>query len=75
MTATLDLGLTGARQHSRELLPDDLVEPWEERAAIMEYDGGLSRADAEAAAWQCLCPPSVPPGAGATGAEDEGVEV
>jgi hypothetical protein len=26
-------------------------EAWEERAAIAEYDGGLSRADAEALAW------------------------
>jgi superfamily II DNA or RNA helicase len=31
---------------------------FEERAAIMEYEGGLSRADAEAAARACLAPPS-----------------
>jgi hypothetical protein len=30
---------------------DDIHEWWQERAAIMEYDGGLSRAEAEAAAW------------------------
>jgi hypothetical protein len=28
-------------------LDDDLKEEWEERAAIMEYDGGLSRDHAE----------------------------
>jgi hypothetical protein len=27
-------------------------EAWEERAAICEFDGGLSRADAESMAWQ-----------------------
>lgn len=27
---------------------------WQERAAIMEYDGGLSREDAERAAFQCM---------------------
>ena len=37
----------------RELLPEALMELWEERAAIMEYEGGLSR---EEAAWQAfLC--------------------
>ena len=35
------------------LAPDDL-EAWTERAAIMEYDGGLSRADADRAAWELL---------------------
>jgi len=30
--------------------PDDQVEAFEERAAIMEYDGGLSRDRAEAEA-------------------------
>ena len=29
-------------------------EAWEERAAIAEYDGGLSRKDAEALAWKSL---------------------
>lgn len=32
-------------------LRTDLIEAFEERAAIMEYDGGLSRKAAEAAAW------------------------
>lgn len=27
---------------------------WQERAAIMEYDGGMSRADAERAAFDCV---------------------
>ena len=27
---------------------------WQERAAIMEFDGGLSRAEAEQAALQCM---------------------
>jgi hypothetical protein len=34
----------------REPDKDDARDAYEERAAIMEYDGGLSRADAEAAA-------------------------
>lgn len=36
---------------------NDLQDLWEERAAIMEWDGGLTRGDAEAAAWQRLQPP------------------
>ena len=31
-------------------LPEELVEAWEERAAIREYDGGYSRPHAEALA-------------------------
>jgi len=27
---------------------------WQERAAIMEHDGGLSREDSERAAYECL---------------------
>ena len=34
----------------REVWPE--FDDWEERAAIMEFDGGLSRADAEAAAYR-----------------------
>lgn len=30
----------------------DLLADWGERAAMMEYEGGLSRADAEREAWQ-----------------------
>ena len=35
----------------RELLPEALIEVWEERAAIMEYEGGLSHEEAE---WQAF---------------------
>jgi hypothetical protein len=35
----------------RELLSEDLIELWDERAAIMEYEGGLSHEDAE---WQAF---------------------
>lgn len=27
---------------------------WQERAAIMEFEGGLPREDAERAAWECM---------------------
>jgi len=39
-------------KHQDKLL--DLVEWFEERAGLLEYDGGLSRAEAEHEAWQCL---------------------
>jgi hypothetical protein len=42
------------RQHDRERLPEALMELWEERAAIMEYEGGLSRAEAEWQAFLCV---------------------
>jgi hypothetical protein len=29
-------------------------EEWEERAAIMEFDGGLAREEAEQAAWKLV---------------------
>lgn len=35
-------------------LPADLRELWEERAAIMEYAGGLPRAEAERQALRCV---------------------
>lgn len=35
-------------------LPADLRDAWDERAAIMECDGGLARSVAEDAAWRCL---------------------
>lgn len=35
-------------------LPADLREAWDERAAIMECDGGLARSVAEYTAWSCL---------------------
>lgn len=46
LTETLRAAL---REQKAALL--DLVEAFEERAAIAEYDGGLSRADAEGLAW------------------------
>ncbi len=33
----------------------DLVEAYEERAAIMEHDGGMSREEAEKAAFEDVC--------------------
>jgi hypothetical protein len=41
-------------QSYRELLPEALMELWEERAAIMEYEGGLSREEAEWQAFLCV---------------------
>jgi hypothetical protein len=41
-------------QSYRELLPEVLIELWEERAAIMEYEGGLSREEAEWQAFLCV---------------------
>jgi hypothetical protein len=32
----------------------EILELFEERAAIMEYDGGLPRAEAERLAWACV---------------------
>lgn len=45
------VGLDGPR---RRELPADLRDAWDERAAIMECDGGLARSVAEDAAWRCL---------------------
>ena len=36
-------------------LTDDHREWWEERAALMEYGGGMSRERAERTAWSLLC--------------------
>lgn len=33
------------------MTPSDIAEAWAERAAIMEFDGGLERTEAEAWAW------------------------
>jgi hypothetical protein len=41
-------------QNYWELLPETLIESWEERAAIMEYEGGLSREEAEWQAFLCV---------------------
>ena len=40
----------------REPLSPDQYEEFEERAAIMEYDGGLTREEAERAAWESVGP-------------------
>jgi hypothetical protein len=32
--------------------PENLRNAWEERAAMMEWDGGLARPEAERAAWR-----------------------
>jgi len=58
-TGTLTPALLDAmRQHKAAL--HDLVEAFEERAAIAEYCGGLSRAEAERLAWACVCGESQP---------------
>jgi hypothetical protein len=41
-------------QNYWELLPEALIESWEERAAIMEYEGGLTREEAEWQAFLCV---------------------
>jgi len=33
-------------------VPEDLREAWQERAAMMEWDGGLARPEVERAAWR-----------------------
>lgn len=40
-----------APQNSATVDESDLIDAFEERAAIMEYDGGMSREEAEAMAW------------------------
>lgn len=44
--------LDGMRQHKAAL--HDLVEAFEERAAILECDGQLSCEEAERVAWACI---------------------
>ena len=36
------------------IVSEDLREAWDERKAIMEVDGGMSRAEAERLAWAAL---------------------
>jgi hypothetical protein len=38
-----------------QAIPEDLVELWEERAAIKEYLGGLSREESEWQAFLSVC--------------------
>ena len=44
--------LEGMRQHKDEL--HSVVEAFEERAALLEYDGRLPRDEAERLAWACI---------------------
>ena len=39
-------------EHKAALL--DLLEVFEQRAALIEYDGGIPRGEAERLAWACL---------------------
>ena len=50
--------ITWLRAHWREACLEvwPSLDGWEERAAIMEFDGGLSRADAERNAYAGLLP-------------------
>ena len=45
------IGSNGSTSPSHLLEPESVREAYEERAAIMEFDGGLSRDDAEREAW------------------------
>jgi DNA primase len=51
---TLSEGLVAIDSPKGLELPADLRDAWDERAAIMECDGGLARSVAEHAAWRCL---------------------
>jgi hypothetical protein len=41
-------------RHYLDALPDDLREAYEERAALIEYDGGEKRRTAERRAFECV---------------------
>jgi hypothetical protein len=61
----LTLALVDAMRQHKEMLPA-LVETFEARAASLEYDGRIPRAEAERLAWACIpclsCSPSpLPP--------------
>ncbi len=45
------IGSNGSASPSNSLEPEYAQEEFEERAAIMEFDGGLSRDEAEREAW------------------------
>ena len=45
------IGSNGSASPSRSLDTESVREAYEERAAIMEFDGGLSRDEAEREAW------------------------
>jgi hypothetical protein len=48
------IGSNGREVNDAFLTGDDVREDFAERAAIMEYDGALPRADAERAAWEMV---------------------
>lgn len=56
LTDDLRAAVVAAKPELLALLAEDLADraACEERAAIMEFDGGLSRADAEVAARACI---------------------
>jgi hypothetical protein len=57
MAGTLTIGAwSAAADGAPEALavPEDLREGWEERAAIMGYEGKLPHAEAERRAWACI---------------------
>ena len=56
------------RQDKAEL--HDLVEAFEERAAIAQYCSGLLRAEAEALAWACILAEPIHAGCAACGYPD-----
>jgi hypothetical protein len=56
------------RQHKAEL--HDVVEAFEERAAIAQYCSDLPRAEAEALAWVCILAEPVHRGCAASGYPD-----
>lgn len=48
------IGSSGSAPTQRIPGKEDALEDFEERAAIMEFDGGLSRDEAERAAWALI---------------------
>jgi hypothetical protein len=56
---TIEIGATGAAPAPAESMePVDLQEAWEERTAIMVYDGHLPHSEAAELAWAALVPHS-----------------
>ena len=51
LEGSISIGTNGSTLPSRLLEPESVRQAYEERAAIMEFDGGLSREDAEREAW------------------------
>jgi hypothetical protein len=51
---TLDTASIGSAVPPHFLKSEDIREAFDERAAIMEYDGGFSRCEAERVAWESV---------------------